>query len=108
MVRPELGSKRTCVQCGARFYDLNRQPAVCPKCGTEQPPEQPRLRRPQPQSPEERKTLSPVAPDLEAVVIDVEEVDAPVLEDDADVLEGEDEPIESDIDVETEGDEAEP
>lgn len=107
MVRPELGSKRTCVQCGTRFYDLGRQPAVCPKCGTEQPPEQPRLRRPAPQAADERKALPAVPPDLEAVDLDVE-VDAPVLED-ADVLEGEDEPIESDIDVETEGDdEAEP
>jgi uncharacterized protein (TIGR02300 family) len=107
MVRPELGSKRTCVQCGARFYDLGRQPAVCPKCGTEQPPEQPRLRRPPPQAPDERKALA-VPPELEAVDLDVEGVDTPVLED-ADVLKGEDEPLESDIDVETEGDdEAEP
>ena len=45
MAKPELGTKRVCVSCGARFYDLTRAPAVCPKCGTEQPPEQPRARR---------------------------------------------------------------
>src|SRR3954454_19380142 len=22
------------MQCGAKFYDLNKDPAVCPKCGT--------------------------------------------------------------------------
>ena len=30
--RPELGTKRTCQHCGARFYDLGRDPIVCPKC----------------------------------------------------------------------------
>ncbi len=45
MAKPELGTKRVCVSCGARFYDLARQPAICPKCNTEQPAEQPRLRR---------------------------------------------------------------
>ena len=45
MAKPELGLKRSCVACGTRFYDLARSPAVCPKCGTEQPAEQPRLRR---------------------------------------------------------------
>jgi uncharacterized protein (TIGR02300 family) len=30
--KPELGVKRDCPQCGARFYDLNREPAHCPKC----------------------------------------------------------------------------
>ncbi|TGE00300.1 TIGR02300 family protein [Methylobacterium nonmethylotrophicum] len=34
MARPELGLKRQCMSCGAKFYDLSRDPAVCPKCGT--------------------------------------------------------------------------
>lgn len=29
------GTKRTCLNCEARFYDLARVPAICPKCGTE-------------------------------------------------------------------------
>ena len=28
MVKPELGTKRVCVACGARFYDLTKSPAV--------------------------------------------------------------------------------
>jgi len=30
------GTKRTCQsdECGARFYDLNRDPIVCPICGS--------------------------------------------------------------------------
>ena len=35
MAKPELGSKRVCVSCGARFYDLNKSPIKCPKCGRE-------------------------------------------------------------------------
>ncbi len=34
MAKPELGLKRQCMSCGAKFYDLSRDPAVCPKCGT--------------------------------------------------------------------------
>ena len=34
MAKPELGSKRQCLSCGAKFYDLNKDPAICPKCGT--------------------------------------------------------------------------
>lgn len=32
----ERGTKRTCQSssCGARFYDLNRDPITCPMCGT--------------------------------------------------------------------------
>jgi uncharacterized protein (TIGR02300 family) len=30
--KPELGTKRDCPSCGAKFYDLNKSPAVCPKC----------------------------------------------------------------------------
>ncbi|MDR1828353.1 MAG: TIGR02300 family protein [Methylobacteriaceae bacterium] len=33
MARPELGIKRQCKHCDAKFYDLNRDPIVCPKCG---------------------------------------------------------------------------
>lgn len=32
MNKPELGVKRDCPDCGARFYDLNKEPAHCPKC----------------------------------------------------------------------------
>ena len=32
----DRGTKRTCQngECGARFYDLNRSPVVCPICGS--------------------------------------------------------------------------
>ncbi len=34
MAKPELGAKHQCQNCGTRFFDLNRDPIVCPKCGT--------------------------------------------------------------------------
>ena len=33
MAKPELGTKRLCASCGAKFYDLNKDPVHCPKCG---------------------------------------------------------------------------
>ena len=66
MAKIELGTKRVCVSCGARFYDLTKVPAVCPKCGTEQPIEQPRPRRTGGNVAEERRPKKPVpAPGLE-------------------------------------------
>lgn len=34
MAKPELGSKRLCGNCGTKFYDLSKDPIVCPKCST--------------------------------------------------------------------------
>lgn len=39
MSKPELGTKRDCPECGARFYDLTKEPAHCPKCDNEFVPE---------------------------------------------------------------------
>jgi uncharacterized protein (TIGR02300 family) len=33
VAKPELGTKRLCAGCGAKFYDLNKDPIHCPKCG---------------------------------------------------------------------------
>ena len=34
MAKPDLGTKRLCANCAAKFYDLDRDPIVCPKCET--------------------------------------------------------------------------
>jgi uncharacterized protein (TIGR02300 family) len=34
VAKPELGTKRLCMNCGAKFYDLSKDPIVCPKCHT--------------------------------------------------------------------------
>ena len=39
MSKPEWGTKRTCQSCAAHFYDMRKDPIVCPKCGTTYDPE---------------------------------------------------------------------
>src|SRR5690348_7718322 len=39
LAKPEWGSKRICPSCGTRYYDLLRDPIVCPKCSTPFDPE---------------------------------------------------------------------
>ena len=33
-IKAERGTKRVCQSCGSKFYDLNRDPIVCPICQT--------------------------------------------------------------------------
>ena len=33
MAKPDLGAKRQCQSCATKFYDLGRDPILCPKCG---------------------------------------------------------------------------
>src|SRR3954463_6023090 len=33
MSKPEIGTKRQCTNCGAKYFDLRKSPIVCPKCG---------------------------------------------------------------------------
>jgi uncharacterized protein (TIGR02300 family) len=107
MAKPELGLKRVCVACGTKFYDLTRAPAVCPKCGTEQPAEQPRLRRAAGALPPEEKVKKrAVAPEADTDEVEREDVegdeaveDAEELEDDADQI-GEELEVEADRDEE--------
>ena len=108
MAKPELGTKRICVACGTRFYDLAKAPALCPKCGTEQPPDQPRPRRTGGNVVEDKRPKKPV-PATEDADLEVEGVEAEaeedVLEDTSDLEDGAETIV--DVDVETEGGEEE-
>ena len=35
MAKPEWGTKRKCLSCGASFYDMRKKQFTCPKCGAE-------------------------------------------------------------------------
>lgn len=35
MMKAELGNKRICNSCNTKFYDLNKEVPICPKCGAE-------------------------------------------------------------------------
>jgi uncharacterized protein (TIGR02300 family) len=109
MVQAELGIKRVCVACSTRFYDLGKSPAVCPKCGTEQPVEQPRVRRPGGNVVEDKRPKKPV-PAPEEADIEVEGVEDEAEEDvieDAGDLEDDTDAIGPDIEVEPDADETE-
>jgi uncharacterized protein (TIGR02300 family) len=111
MAKPKLGTKRVCVACGARFYDLTKVQAVCPKCGTEQPIEQPRPRRTGGNVIEERRLKKPApAPGMEAPAIEVEGVEEEgeeALIEDADELEDDADTIVPEIEVEPDNDRTE-
>ncbi|MFC7553533.1 TIGR02300 family protein [Pseudoroseomonas wenyumeiae] len=102
MAKPELGMKRTCVACGAKFYDLGKQPASCPKCGTEQPAEQPRARRAA-LPVDDKVKKRPVAADPDTDDVEIEDVDADEALDDAEEIDDAEDDIE--VEVETDRDE---
>ena len=111
MAKPELGTKRVCVACSAHFYDLGKTPAVCLKCGTEQPADQPRPRRPVGNVTEDKRPKKPSpAPGLEDGDVEVEvasdDAEEDVIEDTAD-LEDDADAIGPEIEVESDRDEAE-
>jgi uncharacterized protein (TIGR02300 family) len=111
MAKLELGTKRVCVACGARFYDLTKVRAVCPKFGTEQPIEQPRPRRTGGNVIEERRPKKPApAPGMEEAEIEVEGVEEEgeeALMEDADELEDDTDTIGPEIEVEPDNDRTE-
>ncbi|MDB5368645.1 MAG: hypothetical protein JWP20_203 [Roseomonas sp.] len=98
MAKPELGVKRTCVACGAKFYDLGKQPAVCPKCGTDQPAEQPRARRVA-LPPEEKVKKRPPVADTDTDDVEVEDADADETLEDAEELDDAEDDIEVEVEV---------
>ena len=79
MANPELGSKQVCPNCQAKFYDLTKRPAHCPKCATEFDPDEAvknrrvraRVTTPEPEETDEREDQ--VAADTEADEEDEEE-----------------------------------
>ena len=104
MSNPAFGMKHVCEACAERFYDLNRSPVICFKCGAQQSPPKPRMyrpvraasdrgafsRRPMPIAAEEK-----LEPADELAVDDAEEVEVPD-DDDNDL----DDDVEVEIDVE--------
>ncbi len=104
MAAPELGQKQICPNCMAKFYDLNRRPAICPKCASAFDPEEAvrsrrvRSRAPDYEAEEEKEVV--VAEEADGFEEEAEET--PEIDQAADA-----EPIETDEDAE-DGDGAEP
>ena len=86
MSKPEWGTKRICQNCTTRFYDMMRQPIICPKCEhTFDPDVLIKKRRGRPPLAEAK--LAPIPVELEEVlVLDLDE-DMTTLDESDDVLE---------------------
>jgi len=75
VAKPEWGTKRICPSCGTRYYDLLRDPVICPKCSTPYDPEAfLKSRRARPAAPVE-KELEPVGADELDTELETEETD---------------------------------
>ena len=63
MAKSEWGTKRECLNCGARYYDLQRDPIICPKCESayEAEPAKGKAR-----APAEAEAPAPVKPEVVA------------------------------------------
>ena len=104
MAKADLGMKLTCESCGARFYDLNKQPGHCPKCGTANA--RPVIFKASRGRPNEEKIAAQIAaaaakpaPAEDVPAEDEDEEDEAVIEDTSDLGEDDDEvevPIEKD------------
>lgn len=85
----DLGRKHVCFKCSAKFYDLNRPRAACPKCGADQadapvvvapppPPPKPERRAPRVVDPVEEDAIEPGVGDDEVAAVagdDDDEID---------------------------------
>ena len=90
MAKAEWGLKRVCPSCATRYYDMKKNPPVCPSCGAVFDPES-LMKTRRGRSAEAKKPL-PVEEIEDLPVLDAEEGEAAVIED-ADELGG-------DVDVE--------
>ncbi len=66
MIKDKRGTKRLCESCGNKFYDLGREPVVCPLCETpfiiEKPKPKPKPKaRPAPEPASADKAAEPKA-----------------------------------------------
>lgn len=97
MSKPEWGIKRICQNCSTRFYDMCRQPIICPKCEHTFDPET-LIKKRRGRPPLSESKVLPVPVELEAELdIDLVEDLTPLSESD-DLLEdtsdfGEDEDV---------------
>jgi uncharacterized protein (TIGR02300 family) len=76
VAKPDLGTKRVCSGCGAKFYDLNRTPIVCPKCETVFVPVVSARARPEPAKAAPVQAAEVVPETQEVELVSLEDADA--------------------------------
>ena len=97
VAKPEWGTKRTCQSCGAKFYDLGKEPVICPSCATvfdlkaakTSSSASAAKAKPKPEKEVKKKRVVAAEPGEEGEIeaIDDEDLDDEVLADDEEALE---------------------
>jgi uncharacterized protein (TIGR02300 family) len=120
LANPELGAKQICPNCQSKFYDLNRRPAHCPKCGEDFDPEEAirtrrvRARSAAPDYEADEEKPAKAEPDADGFEDEVDEtpelddaaaVEVPVDDEDAEVDPGAPTPAADDLGVDFAADE---
>ena len=86
MAKPEWGVKRICPSCGARYYDMRKDPPVCPSCGAQFDPEALlKSRKARPAPVDDTKKAVVVAEDEEEAETEAETPELEDVEDDMSV-----------------------
>jgi uncharacterized protein (TIGR02300 family) len=96
VAKNDLGTKRQCQSCGAKFYDLGKDPIICPKCATVFVPVALTRARPEPKQAETDDAELEVAADGPELV-SLDEVEAEEGKDDLPI---DDVEIEDDVEAE--------
>jgi uncharacterized protein (TIGR02300 family) len=110
VVKASWGIKRTCQNCAARFYDLNKSPIKCPKCGREHDREDfVKVRRGRASAAATAATAAAAAAAAKLALAKSKKVEDGAIDDDTADLEADDEALEDTDDLadETEGIEVE-
>ena len=97
--KAEWGLKRTCAGCGAKFYDMRREPVTCPRCGALYAPQatvKTRTKRAAPAEEERRRPVVAPVPKKEEPAVEPKaeteetESEEEVIEDTSELGEDED------------------
>jgi len=105
VAKPELGTKRECPECAARYYDLGRIPCVCPKCGASfEPDVAPPARVAKTEKPKVEVKTEVAEPVADVVTVSLDELGAEEQDSDESV-DDVDEAALADIDIPDEDDE---
>lgn len=100
VAKPKWGIKRICTSCGAKFYDLEKDPIVCPACDAIYDPDAAaKLKRAQRGVEPEAKAKPAAAAAAASEGDDAEDTDLDLDDDDEDVLEDTDDLDEDDVGV---------
>ncbi|MFA6280563.1 MAG: TIGR02300 family protein [Bdellovibrionales bacterium] len=82
MAKAEWGLKRICPHCGTRYYDMKKNPPVCPSCGTVFDPETlTKSRRSRAAAEEKARKITAAPEEIDDIPVASDEADDVVIED---------------------------